>query len=47
VDTNAVTIIGADEEQTLPLQSKARVADAILDRVEQLIRARSTTPARA
>jgi phosphopantothenoylcysteine decarboxylase/phosphopantothenate--cysteine ligase len=47
VDTNAVTIIGADEEQTLPLQSKARVADAILDRVEQLIRARFTTPARA
>jgi len=47
VDTNAVTIIGADEEQTLPLQSKTRVADAILDRVEQLIRARSTTPARA
>ena len=47
VDTNAVTIIGADQEEALPLQSKARVADAILDRVEQLIRANSTTPARA
>ena len=42
VDTNAVTIIGAHEEQTLPLQSKARVADAILDRVEQLLRTRTT-----
>ena len=47
VDTNAVTIIGADQEQTLPLQSKARVADAILDRVEQLLRSRTITPARA
>jgi phosphopantothenoylcysteine decarboxylase/phosphopantothenate--cysteine ligase len=42
VDTNVVTIIGANEEQTLPLQSKARVADAILDRVEQLLRTRTT-----
>lgn len=40
VATNAVTIIGADREETLPLQSKARVAEAILDRVEQLLRAR-------
>jgi phosphopantothenoylcysteine decarboxylase/phosphopantothenate--cysteine ligase len=40
VETNAVTIIGADQEQTLPLQSKARVAEAILDRVEQLLKAR-------
>ena len=47
VDTNVVTLIGADQEEALPLQSKARVADAILDRVEQLIRTRSTTPARA
>jgi phosphopantothenoylcysteine decarboxylase/phosphopantothenate--cysteine ligase len=38
VETNAVTIIGADQEQTLPLQSKARVAEAILDRVEQLLK---------
>ena len=47
VDTNAVTIIGRDQEQTLPLQSKASVAEAILDQVEQLIRARTASPARA
>jgi len=47
VPTNAVTIVGADGEQTLPLQSKARIAEAILDRVEQLIRARADAPARA
>jgi len=47
VGTNAVTIIGADHEQTLPLQSKARVADAVLDRVEQLLRSRAATPTRA
>ena len=40
VVTNAVTIIGADQEQTLPLQSKARVAEAILDRIEQLLKTR-------
>ena len=42
VETNAVTIIGADQEETLPLQSKARVAEAILDRVEQLLKTRTT-----
>jgi len=47
VPTNAVTIIGADGEQTLPLQSKARIAETILDRVEQLIRTRADAPARA
>jgi len=41
VETNAVTIIGVDEEQTLPLQSKARVAEAILDRVEQVLKTRT------
>lgn len=46
VDTNAVTIIGADREETLPLQSKARVADAILDRVENLLRSRAAVPSR-
>jgi phosphopantothenoylcysteine decarboxylase/phosphopantothenate--cysteine ligase len=46
VATNAVTIIGADREESLPLQSKARVAEIILDRVEQLLRTRATTPAR-
>jgi phosphopantothenoylcysteine decarboxylase/phosphopantothenate--cysteine ligase len=37
VDTNAVTIVGAAGAETLPLQSKARVAGEILDRVERLI----------
>jgi phosphopantothenoylcysteine decarboxylase / phosphopantothenate---cysteine ligase len=46
VETNAVTIIAADQEQTLPVQSKARVAEAILDRVEQLLKVRAATTAR-
>ena len=37
VDTNAVTIIGPDGGAELPVQSKARVAAAILDRIEQLL----------
>jgi len=37
VDTNAVTIVSADGGETLPLQSKSRVAMAILDRVEKLV----------
>lgn len=38
VDTNRVTIIGKDgREESLPLQSKDDVADAILDRVEALL----------
>jgi phosphopantothenoylcysteine decarboxylase / phosphopantothenate---cysteine ligase len=44
VDTNAVTIIGPDGDAELPVQSKSRVAGAILDRVEQLLQA---APARA
>ena len=40
VDTNAVTIVGPDGAETLPLQSKARVAAEILDRVEKLLAAR-------
>ena len=40
VSTNAVTIIGVEEEHELPLQSKGRVAAAILDRVEVLLRTR-------
>ncbi len=37
VDTNRVTLIGRDgKTEALPLLSKADVADAILDRVEQL-----------
>jgi phosphopantothenoylcysteine decarboxylase/phosphopantothenate--cysteine ligase len=40
VDTNEVTIVGRDGVEALPLQSKARVASAILDRVEKLLLAR-------
>ncbi len=41
VDTNRVTLLSHDgREERLPLMSKADVADAILDRVEQLIRGR-------
>ena len=47
VSTNAVTIVGAEVEQTLPLQSKARIAEAILDRVEALVQSRAPAPARA
>jgi phosphopantothenoylcysteine decarboxylase/phosphopantothenate--cysteine ligase len=37
VDTNAVTIVGDAGAETLPLQSKARVAAEVLDRVERLL----------
>jgi len=37
VDTNAVTIVGADGAEALPLQSKSRVAAEILNRVEKLL----------
>ena len=45
VDTNVVTIISADGERSVPLQSKDRVAEAILDDVEQLMRSRAVTTA--
>jgi phosphopantothenoylcysteine decarboxylase/phosphopantothenate--cysteine ligase len=44
VDTNLVTIIGPSGAETLPLQSKSRVANEILDRVEKLI---ADSPAKA
>ncbi len=44
VETNAVTIVGADGVETLPLQTKARVAAEILDRVEKLL---AGSPAKA
>lgn len=47
VETNAVTIVGADGVETLPLQSKARVAAEILDRVEKLLTARPAEAGRA
>jgi phosphopantothenoylcysteine decarboxylase/phosphopantothenate--cysteine ligase len=37
VATNAVTIVGADGAEALPLQSKARVAAEILNRIEKLL----------
>lgn len=37
VDTNQVTLVGPDGAETLPLQSKSRVAMDILDRVEHLL----------
>jgi phosphopantothenoylcysteine decarboxylase/phosphopantothenate--cysteine ligase len=40
VDTNAVTIVGPDGAEALPLQSKTRVAAEILNRVEKLLSAR-------
>ena len=46
VTTNAVTIIDAEGERRVPLQSKERVAGAILDRVEQILGTRAGAPAR-
>lgn len=39
VDTNAVTIVGADGSTAVPLQSKSKVAAVILDHVERLLAA--------
>jgi len=44
VETNAVTIVGAAGAETLPLQTKAKVAAEILDRVETLL---AGSPAKA
>lgn len=41
VETNEVTIVGADTTEALPLQPKAQVAAAILDRVEALLAGRA------
>jgi phosphopantothenoylcysteine decarboxylase/phosphopantothenate--cysteine ligase len=40
VDANAVTIVGPDGVEPVPLQSKSRVAAIILDRVERLVASR-------
>ena len=45
VDTNAVTLVSQDGEESISLQSKDRVAAAILDRVERLLRARTSATA--
>jgi phosphopantothenoylcysteine decarboxylase/phosphopantothenate--cysteine ligase len=44
VDTNAVTIVGPAGAEAIPLQSKARIAVEILNRVEKLI---ADSPAKA
>jgi phosphopantothenoylcysteine decarboxylase/phosphopantothenate--cysteine ligase len=44
-DTNEVTLVGAEGDEQVPLQSKGRVAGAILDRVERLVRVRRPAPA--
>ena len=41
VDVNEVTIIGHDGADHLPLQSKAKVAAAVLDRIEKVLTLRS------
>ncbi len=47
VDTNAVTIVGADgRAEEIPLQSKPRIASAILDRVQALLETRAAGAAR-
>jgi phosphopantothenoylcysteine decarboxylase/phosphopantothenate--cysteine ligase len=46
VTTNAVTLIGADGAETVPVQSKDRIAAIILDRVERLLEHQSVPAAR-
>jgi phosphopantothenoylcysteine decarboxylase / phosphopantothenate---cysteine ligase len=43
-ETNAVTIVGDGVEEVVSLQSKARIAAVILDRVEPLLRLRAGRP---
>ncbi len=47
VDTNEVTLVSRDATEHLPLMPKARVAAALLDRIEQLLllRAPASAPA--
>ncbi|MFN7914237.1 MAG: bifunctional phosphopantothenoylcysteine decarboxylase/phosphopantothenate--cysteine ligase CoaBC [Vicinamibacterales bacterium] len=44
VDTNAVTLVGHDGVEAVPLQSKGRVAAVVLDRLTTLLRARRGAP---
>lgn len=46
VETNAVTLVGAEGATDVPLQSKVRVAGAVLDAVERLLESKATTPIR-
>ena len=45
VATNAVTLIDAEGERVVPVQSKTNVAETILDRVERLLSERSSAVA--
>jgi phosphopantothenoylcysteine decarboxylase/phosphopantothenate--cysteine ligase len=45
VDTNAVTLVSEEGDEPVSLQSKDRVAAAILDRVERLMRSRASATA--
>lgn len=45
VETNAVTLVGEDGDEVVTLQSKDRVAAIILDRVERLVRQRTSSAA--
>jgi phosphopantothenoylcysteine decarboxylase/phosphopantothenate--cysteine ligase len=42
VETNQVTLVGPEGVESLPLQSKANVAAALLDRIEKLLTSRSS-----
>jgi phosphopantothenoylcysteine decarboxylase/phosphopantothenate--cysteine ligase len=46
VDQNAATLVTADDERPVPRQSKAGVARAILDRVEELLHRGAAAPSR-
>ena len=45
VETNAVTLVGDEGDESVPLQSKHQVAAVILDRVERLLRTRASATA--
>lgn len=44
VETNAVTLVGHDGVDAVPLQSKGRVAGIVLDRLERLLSERRAAP---
>jgi phosphopantothenoylcysteine decarboxylase / phosphopantothenate---cysteine ligase len=41
VDTNAVTLVSADDEETVPLQTKAAIASRVINRIETLLQSRA------
>ena len=45
VETNIVTLVSADGTETLPIMPKTRVAAALLDRIEQMLRTPASAPA--